>query len=376
MTLPKLRLMISSRSDRFSIPDGAGGMMTLREARERLKAGIEAEAFFGNGLVEVWINEREHGDTSDTAWNECLHQAEACDLFVALYDGDAGWAPPGSAVGICQAEFDTALRLAPGKMRIVRLPGANPAAGNLLDQSFHEALAAARRFETHVKKDWPELRAAIASLVREMVLGAALEGTREFRRSGGNLGQALDWSRMTFTERAAAIGLTIADATRRRGTASGTTRGTTSGDTRATVTLDGEAVLFACHGAPRSLSLAASREMVGQPFLRDHEILRAAASGVIGPIHIIGCPKGVTETQAVSLLGFPDFTVVEGSFGVYAADRVQRIQLCLLANCSDPGSTRNAVERFFEWLDRSRELPAMLDRAKSRRRIIDAILAG
>lgn len=368
MTAPKLRLMISSRSDRFSIPDGDGGTMTLRGARERLKAEIEAETYFGNGLVDVWINEREHGDVDDTAWNECLHQAEACDLFIALYDGNAGWAPPGSAVGICQAEFDTALRLAPGKVKIIRLPGAKLAAANKLDQAFHEALAAARRFETHVRTGWPELRAAVTSLVREMVLKAALEGSREFRRSGGNLGEALNWSRLTFAERAAAIGQTIAAAVRHRGASD-----TTDTATIASVTLDGEELLFACHGAPRSLSVSASREMVGQPFLRDHEIL-PTLRGAIGPIHLIGCPKGVTETQAVSLLGFPDFTVVEGSFGVYAADRVQRIQLCLLANCADPGSTRNSVERFFEWLDRSHELPSMIERAKARRRIIEAIL--
>jgi hypothetical protein len=72
----------------------------------------------------------------------------------------------------------------------------------------------------------------------------------------------------------------------------------------------------------------------------------------------------------VSLLGFPEFTVVEGTFGVYASDTVQKIQLCLLANCADPGSTRNAVE----WLTRSRELTIMAHRAASRRRIVEAIL--
>lgn len=77
----------------------------------------------------------------------------------------------------------------------------------------------------------------------------------------------------------------------------------------------------------------------------------------------------------MNLLGFPDFTVVEGSFGVYAADKTQKIQLCLLGDCADPGSTRNAVGRFFEWLERSGELPLLIERASARRRIIDAILA-
>ncbi len=133
---------------------------------------------------------------------------------------------------------------------------------------------------------------------------------------------------------------------------------------------------MACHGAPRSLSVSASRELVGQPFLQDHGLIDGLDTKIIGPIHLIGCPKGVTETQAVTMLGFPDFIVVEGDFGIYAADRVQRIQLCLLANCGDPGSTRNAVDRFFGWLDTSGELPDMIARAKARRKIIQAILAG
>ena len=70
-----------------------------------------------------------------------------------------------------------------------------------------------------------------------------------------------------------------------------------------------------------------------------------------------------------------DFTVVEGSFGVYAADKTQKIQLCLLSDCADPGSTRNAVTRYFEWLGRSGELPMLVERAAARRRIIDAVLA-
>ena len=372
MGFPKLKLMISSRSDRSTIADEVGNLITLREARQRLKALIEAETFCGGGLVEVWINEAEHGDYNETDWDECLKQAADCDLFIALYDGDAGWAAPGASVGICQAEFDTALRLAPGKVKIIRLPTAKITAGDTINQSFLDALNAARRFETRIKDGWPELRDKMLGLVREMILGAAHEGTREYRKSGGNLGQALDWSRLAFAERAKKIAITISESATRRSASVKTA----PAENTAIVEIDGVDVLFVCHGAPRSLSVAASRQMVGQPFLGDHNVVRDIEGGVVGPIHLIGCPKSVTEAQAVSLLGYPDFTVVPGSFGVYAACQVQRVQLCLLANCADPGSTRNSVDRFFEWLERSRELPSLMSRAKSRRRIVDAIIQG
>jgi hypothetical protein len=370
MAQQKLRMMISSRSDRFSIPDGRGGMIALREARLQLKQDLEGEGFLGEGLLDVWINEAEDGDHDATAWDECIANAEACDLFISLYDGSAGWAPAGGAVGICQAEFDAALRLAPGKVKVVRLPGNKLDAKNPRDVRFLDALTKASRFEIQVKKDWPELRERMHLLARQMVLRAAQEGAREYRKSGANVGQALDWSRMTFAERSVAIANAIAGALEAR-------KGLIlSGDiARVVVQVDGQDTLICCHGAPRSLSVAAAREFVGQPFLRDHRLVDGVAANIAGPVHFIGCPRSATESQAVNLLGFPDFTVVEGSFGVYAADKTQKIQLCLLADCVDPGSTRNAVTRFFEWLERSGEQRLLLQRAASRRRIIDTILA-
>lgn len=370
MAQHKLRLMISSRSDAFSIPDGDGGAITLRQARIQLKKDLEDAAFLGGGLLNVWINEEEAGEHDRTAWDECIANAEACDLFISLYDGSAGWAPPGGAIGICQAEFDAALRLAPGKVKVVRLPGAKVKAGNQLDQRFLDALSKASRFEVHVRGDWLELRSKVQSIAREMILRAAHEGAREFRKSGANIGQALDWSRMTFAERSAIIADTIATALVDRGGAA-----PSEGDGRVIVPIGEGEVLACCHGAPRSLSVAAAREFVGQPFLRDHRLINGVAKEVGGPVHFIGCPKGATESQAVNLLGFPDFTVIEGSFGIYAADKTQKIQICLLADCADPGSTRNAVTRFFEWLERSGEMLLLTERAAARRRIIDAVLA-
>jgi hypothetical protein len=94
---------------------------------------------------------------------------------------------------------------------------------------------------------------------------------------------------------------------------------------------------------------------------------------VYGPVHLIACQKSSTEKQATDLLGFSDAMVVTTTFGVYLVDPIQQIQFILLANCRDETSTRFAVQRLFDWLNRSGEAGALVRRARSRRRIVTAI---
>ena len=49
----------------------------------------------------------------------------------------------------------------------------------------------------------------------------------------------------------------------------------------------------------------------------------------------------------------PDATVVTTTIGVYLVDSIQQIQFILLANCRDETSTRFAVQRPLDWLNRS-----------------------
>jgi hypothetical protein len=75
----------------------------------------------------------------------------------------------------------------------------------------------------------------------------------------------------------------------------------------------------------------------------------------------------------MTLLGFPDATIVTGSFGVYVADNVQKIQLCLIANCRDDSSTRHELQKLFDWLEQSGEDALLAKRATSRARIVGVI---
>lgn len=108
-------------------------------------------------------------------------------------------------------------------------------------------------------------------------------------------------------------------------------------------------------------------------FLLDHTLHADLAAGDGGPLHIVACYKGATESQALKMLGFPDATVVPGRFGLHVADSVQKIQIVLLKNCESPTATRSAVTAWLEWLQRSAEDGHVSERAEARKRIIAAI---
>jgi hypothetical protein len=137
--------------------------------------------------------------------------------------------------------------------------------------------------------------------------------------------------------------------------------------------VDDARIYFRCQAIPAAVSVAAAREMVGRPFLMDHQSLQFMKGDIVGPVHIIGCHKSVSENQAVSLLGFPDATIVTPEFGVYVVDNVQKIQLVFLANCRDDSSTRLAVQQFRAWLRRSGEARYLAQRARGRKAIVSAI---
>src|SRR5262249_7814289 len=107
----KIKIMISSRcKDRF--PLEVSSARALSEIRSDLKANIEAIKVCGQSIYEVWINEKAAEDGSQKAWDHCLEQARDCDVLIALFDGNAGWADKSGTIGICHAELDKAYKTA------------------------------------------------------------------------------------------------------------------------------------------------------------------------------------------------------------------------------------------------------------------------
>lgn len=150
-------------------------------------------------------------------------------------------------------------------------------------------------------------------------------------------------------------------------------RGSRSDGNHIMVRLGATDIMVVPDAIPAALSVGPARELVGQPFLRDHELSSILKKGQGGPLHVIACHKTATETQATKLLGFPDATVVAAPFGIFVADSIQKVQFAFVVNCRDETTTRHGVQRFFEWLTQTGETKLVAQRARARARIVAAI---
>jgi hypothetical protein len=362
-----LRVMISSRSEQSFPPDRTG--QQLSSIRQQLKAEIEGLRVFGKPVFEVWINEETAPQPgTEDSWETCLQAAKDCDVFIALTNGDAGWAKQGSDVGICHAELMAALAHAPGQVRMVdigKVAIANTAAGKR-NERFQSYLSDHSLFRGATVTTVDSLKSRVREAVHGALIQLAQSGVLETSRGRFHSGQALDWNRLTFEARRDRMRSVLRDAMRQRA-------GSKDDGDHLVVSLAATEILFVPHAIPAALSIGAAREMVGQPFLRDHELHQFLRPPRGGPFHVIACHKSATETQAIRLLGFPDATIVSPPFGVFVADNIQKVQFAFIDNCRDETTTRHGVQRFFEWLQQNAEDHFVADRAQARARIVAAI---
>ncbi|HOP98624.1 MAG TPA: DUF4062 domain-containing protein [Verrucomicrobiota bacterium] len=365
----KLRVMISSRcNDRF--PQKSGRV--LSDIRKDLKKEIEALNVFGEPIFEVWINEDTppQGGTWDSR-DVCLQAVDDCDVLIALSNGNAGWAENGGDIGICHAELSRSLSRAPGKVRLISLGNiATPATPEgERNKRFQEYVSKQNLFRGGIVATEADLKARVKEAVRDALIKLAQAGVREASKGRFHSGEALDWARLDFAARQKAMKNVLREAMRQRA-------GSSTDGEHLFVRLGGVDILCVPSAIPAALTVSAAKEMVGQPFLRDHELSSTLTKGKKkrgGPIHVIACHKGATEAQATRLLGFPDATVVSAPFGIFVADNVQKVQFAFIVNCRDESTTRHGAQRFFEWLAQSGEEALVAERAEARGRIVAAI---
>jgi hypothetical protein len=150
------------------------------------------------------------------------------------------------------------------------------------------------------------------SVIRRKVVNATIKmvqrGAEAATRGRGYLGQALAWNRQNYAQRQDSMIAAAKSALAPRGS-----------DKQANTcarTINNAQILFRVGAVPDSMSVAAAREMVGQPHLADHASTRLLAKVDGGPVHVIACHKGVTAAQAQRMLGFPNATVVNAPFGM------------------------------------------------------------
>lgn len=365
VTAPEpIKIMISSQCRR-TFP--AGGR-TLTEIRREISDRLQAQRLFGQPLFKVWINEDAAAAGLDVnSWEACLERIDEADIVLVLNTGSAGWSRTAGDVGICHAELMRARDASPTKARIVSLVGTEPQPDEdvAANDRFQAYAASVNSFSPPVTTE-VDLFASAELAVLDAVTTLVSVGAREGRKGKFYSGDALTWSKMTYDKRSDVMRRTIVSSLVDDG-------GQALSDNRVRLKQGSGDILFKVSACPDALSVAASRERVGRPFLADHMHIDGAGAEAVGPVHLIACAGGATESQARQILGFPDATIVRGPFGVFVADEVQKIQFVLLRDCRDATSTRHGLHRFTDWLRENSEAETMAKRASSRRKIIDVI---
>jgi len=363
----RIRVMISSRCNAL-FPAKTGRKMS--DIRRDLKQRIESVTLFEEPLFEVWINEDEPPQgLSWDIWDVCLQAVQDCDILLVLYNGEAGWAQHEEDIGICHAELQEALAYAAAKIRAIDLgettgEDGTPVSG--VNARFREYWSQHSIFTGQKVATEAELFEQADHALFNAVLKLTQAGVQDAGRGRFHSGAALDWSRLNFDQRANAMKAVVRNAIKGR-------NGSVIESEVLFSRLLGKKILTVCHAIPAPLSVGAAREMVGQPFLHDHEYAGYLNAEQVGPVHIIACHKNATEAQAIKMLGFPDATVVHAPFGIYVADPIQKVQFMFLTNCRDDASTRQATKRLFDWLDQTGEVNLFVKRAEARARIVQVI---
>jgi hypothetical protein len=369
MTPFRIQVMISSRCE-DKIQKAGGGSIKLTDLRKRAKATIEGTKLFGRDTFDCWIHEDKAVLPGNaTAWNQCMSKVKACHILLVLYNGSAGFDDNSQMLGICHAEMMAALNTAARKVYVIDITKATigkitgDAGRNQRFAKYVEAQALDKRFAENDDEALERMLEAIQAAVIDLTD----RGSISHKGDRYSTGAPVEWSRYDYAKRKSAIEEILR--------ASMNPRGSSDPAEACIREINGVPVYFACHAVPAAMSVPAAREMVGRPFLRDHESLPLMRGKTAGPVHLIGCHKSVTENQAVSLLGFPDATILTPEFGIYVADDINKIQLILLANCRDESTTREAVRDFHSWLGRIDEAQHLARRAAGRKAIITAIAA-
>jgi hypothetical protein len=292
-----------------------------------------------------------------------------------LYNGQSGGAIKDGPIGICHAELDAVLTDS-RKVRVITLPLAElpkEKAQRGRDEAFRTYVDGLAMFTSNATSG-EQLIDRVRQEIRDIVVALVQSAATSPDLSKSNIGPALEWHRMSYAARESAMRTQLQKALSGQPGAKLAKLKFADDEWRTMwLTLGGKKVLAALHAVPASLSQAAARELVGQPFLMDYTLHDQLQGGDGGPIHLVACYKGATESQALKMLGFPDATVVPGRFGLHVADSVQKIQIVLLRNCQTPTATTHAISTWLEWVKRSTEDQLVAKRAVARKRIIAAI---
>ena len=362
--------MISSQSH-WKFPDPSNGI-ELTKIKKELKKEIEDTTLFGKPLFSVWINDVTSSQPlSETDWEVCMNNAKNCDILICLYNGHSGSQKNKAGIGFCEAELNAGYSQAPGKVRIIEVGNSDDVRANNtgskkeLDDKFYEWIQNIGPYWDSVHSI-EELKDSVKKALFEVIMQLSEGGLREVNRGNAYLGPPLEWRRLNYLDRQKAMIEALTQSIK-------SVPGRMIENDHSFLPISGKEILFIPSAIPDSMSISQAKEMVGQPFLKDYEKASWVGDNQGGPMHVIACYSGATETQAKKLLGFPDATVIPAPFGVYVADNVQKVQFVFIAKCTSEASTKNNFQMFVNWLHQGGEDKFLAKRALSRAKIIRVI---
>lgn len=360
----EIKVMLSSKnSSKFA-------SKTLTDIRRDLKKYIEDTNLFGNKIFKVMINEDLPSQSASlTTWETCLKWVEECHILIVLYNGDSGWTINNGQIGICHNELSHGIRFDSNKTFIIDL------GENKLDKKDHLKYKRDEKFRNYVKRtnriycnkvtNYTELKECVSTILTQAIVNLSVRKFSDDKKSLNHIGEALEWNKLDFYHRAEKIKGIL------RNSISDMSNSLVEED-EFFIKVEDKNILLKIHAIPSSFVISA-REMVGQPFLEDHKILSKIKIDFEGPVHLIGCHKTVTESQAMKMLGFPDAVVIKTHFGLYVVDNVQKIQMIFIVNCTDTETIQSNFQQMHEWLTDTNEVILVLERAESRKKIIHVI---
>ena len=360
-----INVMISSKnSSKFA-------KKSLTDVRRELKNDIQKMKLFNEPIFSVMINEDMPAENiSKSIWQRCIDLAEECNIMLVLYNGDSGWTLPDGQIGICHDELIKGIKVDSQKVFIINIGEIELDESDKLkkerDIRFRNYVNRLHTFSCNQVTNLAELKECVLKTLSKAIIDLTTRRMLDDKKGASHIGEALEWNKLDFYHRAENIKDVLKNSVEDMSNSSIV-------DDNFFLILQEKKLLLNIHAIPASFSISTAREMVGQPFLEDHKILEDIKEDFVGPVHIIGCHKSITETQAMKILGFPDAVVLKTHFGIYVADNVQKIQMIFISNCLDTSETRSGFQQMYEWLTSTNELDSLIERAKSRKKIITAI---
>ncbi len=333
-----IRVFLSSRIDP-TVPKAGGGTTSLREVRSRIQARLYEG--IGQQLLNLFASENEPALTDQATIEYCLAEARRSDLFVCLGTGDPGRTSTKEPLGICHRELTAAIADSPDKVILIVLDTPDAQAAFKAHPDFQilvEGFAAARKKWTRRARTDEELVDEAVRAVLEGVRTMGARAHREWRRSRAYAGNRLRWASKTYSERALAITAAIERQLSRDPAVVIARPYRIFEPGLVTLKLGTEVLVGSFCGVPDAFAVADARKYAGYPFREDEQHMRSHRKA-IGPLHIVGIHRSLTESQMRAHLGNADIAIYRTNFGFLAQDRSQAIQVAYLTECEDEDAT-------------------------------------